>query len=152
MGFEAAEGPELEDDEHNFIKLNIPADHPARDPIDNFYVDDPVKTQHPRMLRSQTSTVQVRAMEDAVKRGGGKLSGPIKVVAPGRVYRPDTVDATHSFLFHQIEGLYVARHVTMTDLKTTLFPVPPRAYASALRARVRLRFQLLPLHRAFRRV
>ncbi|MBX3352223.1 MAG: phenylalanine--tRNA ligase subunit alpha [Phycisphaeraceae bacterium] len=113
MGFEVAEGFELEDDDHNFAKLNIPADHPARDPIDNFYVDDPRTTEGPRMLRSQTSTVQIRVMES--------VKPPIKIVAPGRVYRPDTVDATHSFMFHQIEGLYVDRKVTLADLKTTLF-------------------------------
>jgi phenylalanyl-tRNA synthetase alpha chain len=142
MGFEAAEGPELEDDEHNFVKLNIPADHPARDPIDNFYVDDPAKATSPRMLRSQTSTVQVRTLENAVKRGGGRLTAPIKIVAPGRVYRPDTVDATHSFMFHQIEGLYVDRGVTMTDLKTTLFQFA-RAYFGP-EAQVRLRPSFFP--------
>jgi len=121
MGFDVAEGPELEDDDHNFVKLNIPPGHPARDPGDNFYVDDPAKVATPRMLRSQTSTVQVRVMEEMVKRGGGTLKEPIRIVAPGRVYRPDTVDATHSFMFHQIEGLYVDRGVNMGDLKTTLF-------------------------------
>ena len=120
MGFSVADGPELEDDEHNFVKLNIPAEHPARDPIDNFYVDDPAKVKSPRMLRSQTSTVQIRVMEQSVARDGGSLKHPIKIVAPGRVYRPDTVDATHSFMFHQIEGLYIDRKVTMADLKTTL--------------------------------
>jgi len=108
MGFEVATGPELEDDDHNFAKLNIPDDHPARDPIDNFYVDDPRKTKTPRMLRSQTSTVQIRTMENR--------EPPLKIISPGRVYRPDTVDATHSFMFHQLEGLYVDRHVTMADL------------------------------------
>ena len=117
MGFSVAEGPELEDDEHNFVKLNIPPEHPARDPIDNFYVDDPAITDRPRMLRSQTSTVQIRTMERLVDEGG---SPPIKIVSPGRVYRPDTVDATHSFMFHQLEGLHVDRGVTMADLKTTL--------------------------------
>ncbi len=113
MGFSVETGPELEDDEHNFVKLNIPADHPARDPIDNFYVDDPETTERPRMLRSQTSTVQIRVMETS--------EPPLKIVAPGRVYRPDTVDATHSFMFHQLEGLYVDRRVTMVDLKSTLY-------------------------------
>lgn len=121
MGFEVADGPELEDDTHNFIKLNIPPAHPARDPNDNFYVDDPMTTATPRMLRSQTSTVQIRVMEAAVAAGGGRLTDPIKVVSPGRVYRPDTVDATHSFMFHQIEGLCVDRRLSMADLKTTLF-------------------------------
>jgi phenylalanyl-tRNA synthetase alpha chain len=112
MGFEVAEGPELEDDEHNFVKLNIPPEHPAREPRDNFYVDDPAKVKLPRMLRSQTSTVQIRVMETR--------KPPIKIVAPGRVYRPDAVDATHSFMFHQIEGLYIDRGVSMADLKSTL--------------------------------
>ena len=127
MGFEVAEGPELEDDDHNFVKLNIPHGHPARDPADNFYVDDPGKVAQPRMLRSQTSTVQVRVMEEAVRRGGGNLAGPIRIVSPGRVYRPDTVDATHSFMFHQIEGLAVDRNLSMADLKSVLFQFT-RAY------------------------
>ena len=139
MGFEVAQGPELEDDEHNFIKLNIPEAHPAREPSDNFYVDDPLKVNRPRMLRSQTSTVQVRVMEDAVARGWGP---PIKVVSPGRVYRPDTVDATHSFMFHQIEGLYLDRGVTMADLKTTLVQFA-RAYFGK-GAEVRLRPSFFP--------
>lgn len=139
MGFEVADGPELEDDEHNFVKLNIPPEHPARDPIDNFYVDNPAKHVLPRMLRSQTSTVQVRTMQDAIKRGWGP---PIKVVAPGRVYRPDTVDATHSFMFHQIEGLYVDRGVTMSELKSTLLHFA-RSYFGA-DAEVRLRPSFFP--------
>ncbi|MFG0286351.1 MAG: phenylalanine--tRNA ligase subunit alpha [Phycisphaerales bacterium JB039] len=139
MGFAVAEGPEVEDDEHNFVKLNIPAEHPARDPIDNFYVDDPATHGRPRMLRSQTSTVQIRTMEDAVATGWGP---PIKVVAPGRVYRPDTVDATHSFMFHQIEGLYIDRGVSMADLKTTLLSFA-RAYFGE-GADVRLRPSYFP--------
>ncbi|MBX3380485.1 MAG: phenylalanine--tRNA ligase subunit alpha [Phycisphaeraceae bacterium] len=142
MGFEVAEGPELEDDEHNFIKLNIPAGHPARDPADNFYVDDPRESVSPRMIRSQTSTVQVRVMEAAVKAGGGKLAHPIKIISPGRVYRPDTVDATHSFMFHQIEGLYLDRGVSMIDLKTTLLQFA-RAYFGE-DAEVRLRPSYFP--------
>ena len=121
MGFDVAEGPELEDDAHNFVKLNIPPGHPAREPADNFYVDDPAKHPTPRMLRSQTSTVQVRVMEAAVARGHGTLLAPIRIISPGRVYRPDTVDATHSFMFHQIEGLALDRGLSMVDLKTTLF-------------------------------
>ncbi|MDX2118158.1 MAG: phenylalanine--tRNA ligase subunit alpha [Planctomycetota bacterium] len=142
MGFDVADGPELEDDEHNFVKLNIPDGHPARDPIDNFYVDDPRTTAKPRMVRSQTSTVQVRVMEAAVKAGGGRLTRPIKIVAPGRVYRPDTVDATHSFMFHQIEGLYLDRGVSMVDLKTTLLQFA-RAYFGE-QAEVRLRPSFFP--------
>jgi len=142
MGFDVADGPELEDDEHNFVKLNIPDGHPARDPIDNFYVDDPRTTPKPRMVRSQTSTVQVRVMEAAVKAGGGRLNRPIKIVAPGRVYRPDTVDATHSFMFHQIEGLYLDRGVSMVDLKTTLLQFA-KAYFGE-QAEVRLRPSFFP--------
>lgn len=139
MGFQVADGPELEDDEHNFVKLNIPPDHPAREPIDNFYVDDPRTTTSPRMLRSQTSTVQIRTMERMVAEGGGP---PIKIVSPGRVYRPDTVDATHSFMFHQIEGLYIDRGVTMRDLKSTLLHFA-RAYFGPT-ADVRLRPSFFP--------
>ncbi|MFG0326517.1 MAG: phenylalanine--tRNA ligase subunit alpha [Phycisphaerales bacterium JB037] len=139
MGFDVAEGPELEDDEHNFVKLNIPPEHPARDPIDNFYVDDPESSGTPRMMRSQTSTVQIRVMERLAESGG---TPPIKIVSPGRVYRPDTVDATHSFMFHQIEGLYVDRGVTMADLKTTLFQFA-RAYFGG-DAEIRLRPSFFP--------
>lgn len=139
LGFAVADGPELEDDEHNFAKLNIPADHPARDPIDNFYVDDPAKTQRPRMLRSQTSTVQIRTMEKAVKEGWGP---PLKVISPGRVYRPDTVDATHSFMFHQLEGLYIDEGVSMVDLKTTLLQFAEAYFGKG--AQIRLRPSFFP--------
>ncbi len=139
LGFEVAQGPELEDDEHNFVKLNIPDAHPARDPIDNFYVDDPNEVATPRMLRSQTSTVQIRTMEDAVAKGWGP---PIKIVSPGRVYRPDTVDATHSFMFHQIEGLYIDKSVSMSDLMSTLLQFA-RAYFGE-DADVRLRPSFFP--------
>jgi phenylalanyl-tRNA synthetase alpha chain len=150
MGFDVADGPELEDDTHNFIKLNINADHPARAPIDNFYVEEPdgaldairagsKPSLAPRMLRSQTSTVQIRVMEEAVAKGWGP---PLKLVAPGRVYRPDTVDATHSFMFHQIEGLYIDHNVTMVDLKTTLFQFA-RAYFGH-DAEIRLRPSFFP--------
>jgi len=106
FGFAVARGPEIEDVRHNFEALNIPPSHPARDPLDNFYLPGGM------MLRSQTSTVQVRVME--------RKPPPVRVIAIGRVYRPDTVDATHSFMFHQIEGLLVDRGVTMADLKTVL--------------------------------
>jgi len=139
MGFDVAQGPELEDDEHNFIKLNIPPAHPARDPIDNFYIDDPNSTQCPRMLRSQTSTVQIRTMERAVAEGWGP---PIKIVSPGRVYRPDTVDATHSFMFHQIEGLYIDRGVSLVDLKSTLLQFAHAYFGAG--AQIRLRPSFFP--------
>ena len=149
MGFAAAEGPELEDDAHNFIKLNIPPGHPARDEIDNFYIDDPRTVSSPRMLRSQTSTVQIRVLEAAVAAGGGRLQQAIKIVAPGRVYRPDTVDATHSFMFHQIEGLCIDKigepgqpAVSMADLKATLFQFA-RAYFGP-DAEIRLRPTFFP--------
>jgi len=106
MGFSVAYGPEVEDERHNFEALNIPPAHPARDPLDNFYITPSV------MLRSQTSTVQIRVMESQPP--------PIRVVSPGRVYRPDTVDATHSFMFHQLEGLYVDEGVSMADLKSDI--------------------------------
>ena len=106
MGFSVAYGPEVEDERHNFVALNIPASHPARDPLENFYIDEAT------MLRSQTSTVQIRVMENT--------SPPVRIISPGRVYRPDTVDATHCFQFYQVEGLYVDEGVTMADLKSTL--------------------------------
>ena len=112
MGFDAVEGPEVEDEHHNFVALNIPAHHPARDPLDNFYLTDP-DGENPKLLRSQTSTVQIRVMEQS--------QPPIRVISTGRVYRPDEHDATHFSMFHQIEGLYVDRHVTMAQLKTTLY-------------------------------
>ncbi|MFW6058901.1 MAG: phenylalanine--tRNA ligase subunit alpha [Phycisphaeraceae bacterium] len=111
MGFDVATGPEVEDEHHNFEALNIPAHHPARDPLDNFYLTDP-DGANPAMLRSQTSTVQIRVME--------QTPPPVRIISTGRVYRPDEHDATHYSMFHQIEGLYVDRHVSMVDLKTTL--------------------------------
>jgi phenylalanyl-tRNA synthetase alpha chain len=106
MGFDIAYGPEVEDERHNFVALNIPPEHPARDPIDNFYIDDQT------LLRSQTSTIQIRVMENK--------KPPIRLVAPGRVYRPDTVDATHMYMFHQLEALVVDEDITMVDMKTTI--------------------------------
>jgi len=106
MGFGVAYGPEVEDEWHNFIALNIGPEHPARDPSDNFYIDD--KT----LLRSQTSTIQIRVME--------RTKPPIRIVAPGRVYRPDTVDATHMYMFHQLEALVVDEGVSMVDMKTAI--------------------------------
>ncbi len=106
MGFGVAYGPEVEDEWHNFIALNIGPEHPARDPLDNFYITDSM------LLRSQTSTIQIRVMEHT--------KPPIRIVAPGRVYRPDTVDATHMYMFHQLEALVVDEGVTMVDMKTTI--------------------------------
>jgi phenylalanyl-tRNA synthetase alpha chain len=116
LGFAVARGPEVEDTHHNFEALNIPPSHPARDPLDNFYLAGCGEATRPQaartMLRSQTSTVQIRVME--------AQPPPVRVIAIGRVYRPDTVDATHSFMFHQVEGLMVDRGVTMADLKSVL--------------------------------
>lgn len=106
MGYEVVEGPEVEYDYYNFEALNIPANHPAKDEQDTFYINDKI------VLRTQTSPVQVREMEK------GKL--PIRMIAPGRVFRSDEVDATHSPSFHQIEGLVIDRHITFADLKGTL--------------------------------
>jgi len=111
MGFDHAEGPEVEDDYHNFVALNIPDTHPARDPLDNFYLSDPLGPS-PTLLRSQTSTVQIRTME--------KVQPPVRIISTGRVYRPDEHDATHYSMFHQVEGLYVDKNVSMVDLKSTL--------------------------------
>ena len=113
FGFSVAEGPEIEDEYHNFVALNIPEDHPARDPLDNFYLATATRTAAgPTLLRSQTSTVQIRVMETA--------RPPVRIVSLGRVYRPDTIDATHSCMFHQMEGLMIGDSVTMAELKTVL--------------------------------
>ncbi|MBQ7247050.1 MAG: phenylalanine--tRNA ligase subunit alpha [Lachnospiraceae bacterium] len=106
MGYEVVEGPEVELDYYNFEALNIPANHPAKDEQDTFYINKDI------VLRTQTSPVQVRIME--------KQKPPIRVIAPGRVYRADEVDATHSPCFHQIEGLVIDKGITMADLKGTL--------------------------------
>ena len=106
MGYEIADGPEVEKSIYNFDKLNTPPDHPARDVQDTFYITDDI------LLRSQTSPVQARVMEEK--------KPPIKIICPGAVYRSDSVDATHSPVFHQIEGLVVDKNISMTDLKGTL--------------------------------
>ena len=113
FGFEVVEGPEIEDELHNFDALNIPEDHPARDPLDNFYIATAQKMAGgPILLRSQTSTVQIRTMQS--------VEPPVRIVSLGRVYRPDTMDRTHSCMFHQMEGLMVDTNVTMSQLKTVL--------------------------------
>lgn len=114
LGFQIAEGPEVELDHYNFEALNIPKDHPARDTQDTFYISDNV------VLRTQTSPVQVRTME--------QQKPPIRIIAPGRVFRSDAVDATHSPLFHQIEGLVVDKGITMSDLKGILELFAKRLY------------------------
>ncbi len=106
MGFKIKDGPEVEYSRYNFDALNIPKDHVARDEQDTFYINDDI------LLRTQTSSVQIRVMENE--------KPPIRIIAPGRVYRADTVDATHSPLFHQIEGLVVDKNISFSDLKGTL--------------------------------
>ncbi len=114
LGFSVAEGPEIEDEWHNFEALNIPREHPARDPLDNFYLSAAERSagDPTLLLRSQTSTVQIRVMESTPP--------PVRIISLGRVYRPDTADATHYPMFHQMEGLLIDRHVTMADLKSVL--------------------------------
>jgi len=111
LGFESVDGPEVEDQWHNFDALAIPPEHPARDPLDNFFLAV-ARGAEPLLLRSQTSTVQIRVME--------RRRPPLRIVSLGRVYRPDAADATHYPMFHQIEGLMVDRRVTLADLKTVL--------------------------------
>ncbi|MDB5356970.1 MAG: pheS [Phycisphaerales bacterium] len=162
MGFAVAGGPEVEDEFHNFVALNIPESHPARDPLDNFYLaregsgfgvqgsgkdgaalDSPSslnpepRTLNPSsssnlLLRTQTSTVQIRVMETQ--------KPPLRVVIPGRVYRPDTVDATHLFMFHQLEALVVDKDVTMVDLKSTVMQFIHAYFGPQARARFRPSF------------
>jgi len=117
LGFSVADGPEIEDAWHNFEALNIPPEHPARDPLDNFYLATATATADdgpgaPLLLRSQTSNVQIRVMESTPP--------PIRIISLGRVYRPDTADATHYPMFHQMEGLLIDEQVTMADLKSVL--------------------------------
>ncbi len=113
FGFEVVDDRELEDERHNFDALNIPMEHPARDPLDNFYLAAACTASgKPVLLRSQTSTVQIRVME--------QRQPPIRVISLGRVYRPDDIDATHHVMFHQMEGLMIGRDVTMASLKSVL--------------------------------
>ncbi len=114
IGFAVADGPEVEDEYHCFDALNTPADHPARDTQDTFYVQGPeTGMHHPGLLlRTHTSSVQIRVME--------KQQPPVRIIVPGRVYRRDNADATHNPTFHQVEGLYVDRNVTVGDLKGTV--------------------------------
>ncbi len=123
MGFTIAEGPEVEYDTYNFQKLNIPENHPARDTQDTFYITDKV------LLRSQTSPVQVRVME--------QQKPPIRIISPGRVYRSDAVDATHSPMFHQLEGLVVDEGITMGDLKGMLETFAKRMFGESTKLRFR---------------
>jgi len=123
LGFSIAEGPDVELDYYNFEALNIPKNHPARDTQDTFYINDDV------VLRSQTSPVQVRVME--------QTTPPIRIICPGRVYRSDAVDATHSPVFHQMEGLVVDKGVTMGDLRGTLELFVKELYGADAKVRFR---------------
>ena len=125
MGFEIFDGPEVEQEDYNFTKLNTPADHPAREWSDTFYLTEDSRI----LLRTQTSPMQIRAMETH--------GVPIRMISPGRVYRKDEVDATHSPMFHQIEGLVVDKGVTMADLKGTLNAVIREIYGSGTQTRFR---------------
>ena len=125
MGFEIMDGPEVEQADYNFTKLNTPDDHPAREWSDTFYLDEESRT----LLRTQTSPMQIRAMETH--------GVPIRMISPGRVYRKDEVDATHSPMFHQIEGLVVDKGITMADLKGTLNAVIREIYGSGTKTRFR---------------
>lgn len=123
MGYEVVEGPEIETDYYNFEALNIPADHPAKDEQDTFYISGDF------LLRTQTSGTQVHVMEE------GKL--PIRMIAPGRVFRSDEVDATHSPSFHQIEGLVIDKHITFADLKGTLAEFSKELFGADTKVRFR---------------
>ncbi len=123
MGFDIADGPEVDDDYHVFEALNLPPDHPARDTQDTFYITDNI------LLRTQTSSVQVHVMENQ--------KPPIRIISPGRVYRSDAVDATHSPIFHQIEGLVVDKGIKMSDLKGTLETLMKKIYGNDCKLRFR---------------
>ena len=123
MGYEVVEGPEIEYDYYNFEALNIPANHPAKDEQDTFYVNEKI------VLRTQTSPVQVRVME--------KRKPPIRIVAPGRVFRSDEVDATHSPSFHQIEGLVIDKNITFADLKGTLAEFAKKVFGEETKVKFR---------------
>jgi len=123
MGFQVVEGPEVEYDYYNFEALNFPKDHPARDMQDTFYVSEGV------VLRTHTSPVQIRAME--------KMGVPLRIVAPGKVYRYEASDATHIPMFHQIEGLAIDKDITMADLKGTLYEFARRFFGEGRQVRFR---------------
>lgn len=126
LGYQVMEGPEVESDYYNFEALNTPKDHPARDVQDTFYITEEI------LLRTQTSPVQVRTMEEQ--------KPPLKIIAPGRVFRSDAVDATHSPIFHQVEGLAIGEGFTMGDLKGTLVAFIKEMFGSDRKARFRPHF------------
>lgn len=129
MGFSVAEGPEAEDDYHNFDALNFPPNHPARDMQDTFFLDNKHQTT---VLRTHTSPVQIRMMEN--------IEPPIRAIMPGRVYRNETLDSTHLAEFHQIEGLYIDKNVTMAELKATMMHFARVMYGDDIEFRFRASF------------
>jgi phenylalanyl-tRNA synthetase alpha chain len=130
MGFQIVEGPEVEWDYYNFEALNMPADHPARDMFATLWVDFETKTgDRPMLLRTHTSPVQIRIME--------RTTPPIRIIAPGRVYRYEATDATHEWMFYQVEGLAVDRNITLADLKGTLFEFARRLFGEDRKCRFR---------------
>jgi phenylalanyl-tRNA synthetase alpha chain len=136
MGYQIIEGPELEDDWHNFEALNMPANHPARDMQDTLYLSDPMSAgadgRQPTLLRTHTSGMQIRYME--------QHPPPVRLIAPGRVYRRDSIDATHTPMFTQIEGLVVGEGISLGDLKGTLSAFAERFFDARVRTRLRPSF------------
>ncbi|WP_281165076.1 phenylalanine--tRNA ligase subunit alpha [Liquorilactobacillus sicerae] len=126
MGYQVVDGPEVEEDHYNFEMMNLPKDHPARDMQDTFYITDQI------LMRTQTSPVQARTMEKH-----DFSAGPLKMISPGKVYRRDTDDATHSHQFHQVEGLVIDKHVTMADLKGTLEKIAQTVFGAKRQIRLR---------------
>ncbi|MEN9597829.1 MAG: hypothetical protein RL596_140, partial [Bacteroidota bacterium] len=130
LGFAVAEGPEIEDDWHNFGAMNLPEDHPARDMQDTFYINKPANKEEPTwLLRTHTSSVQARVMETQ--------KPPIRVICPGRVYRNETVSARAHCFFHQVEGLYIDEHVSFADLKQTLYFFVKEMFGKQVKVRFR---------------
>ncbi len=132
LGFEVAEGREIDDEWHNFTALNIPLDHPSRDAFDTFYLDLPGGEKGRYLLRSHTSPTQIHVMD--------KRQPPLAVISPGRVYRPDKVDASHSFMFHQIEGFCVGSDITFANLKGVLLHFARSFYSPDIKLRFRPHF------------
>ena len=133
MGFEIVEGPEMEYEFYNFDALNIPKDHPSRESFDTFFLEAPSSPKLGKpLLRSHTSPVQIRVMQ--------QRKPPLRIVVPGRVYRPDALDASHSFMFHQVEGLVVDARTSFADLKGTLDAVLGRLFGSPTKTRFRPHF------------
>jgi phenylalanyl-tRNA synthetase alpha chain len=132
LGFSVVEGPEIETEYNNFTGLNIPLEHPSRDAFDTFYLKTPKISSQCLLLRSHTSPVQVRVMKST--------KPPLAVVIPGRVYRPDAVDASHSFMFHQIEGLAVDKDIRFSDLKGVLEVFAKKVFGEDIKMRFRPHF------------